>query len=431
MDVDSPGGDVCTPSGKTPYTAASMRFNPLCESPEIKQQQARTPGGGGRKEDLVAFKLRLEQFVAAMDQRILKERQRRSAEDNALRVRIEVLEEQVQQMAAEVALAAEEAMEQKMRADSLQVQLDAALAYAHTAGEEAKGALALTKQLQVSISELAAQSVVADDCATQSMIEAAVQKEVQQQRGQTGGQQQQQQQLATIMVHASADKSAEQVAAETVAAAGMSAAVVVCAHRVFSSKQSANTYSVAAAVAAINNSGNSSSGGSQGASGSGLPSGGVQTRSQGKGDSKSKDSNKCGSSKGKKDAKGKSPALAPAVVACAAAAAPPASVDCGSCAPSTAWFKVQLASPTHAIQLLWKRQTLKQAGFRVEEALSREELATKANYLAEKIPTKVWDAEHLPMSWRRGRLVKLIVKEGERRGRWEEVPITYTPPAKK
>ena len=241
----------------------------------------------------------------------------------------------------------------------------------------------------------------------------------------------QQQQLATIMVQAPSSMTSAQVAADVLAAAGMSAGIVVYAHTVVS-KQSTSSYCDAVAAVPDNNSSSrgkaaSGSGSGQGGAGNGgSSSSGVQTR----GMLRSTSSSSKGISStavGVKAAKG-SPSQPHADAGSSSnAATTPVNSDGGG----KSWHKVQLASAYYATQLLRKRTAAKQAGFRVEEALSKDELAVKARYLRLGIPATVWETERVPVSWRRGRLVKLVMPDGREKGRWEVVPLSYTPPTHK
>ena len=90
---------------------------------------------------------------------------------------------------------------------------------------------------------------------------------------------------------------------------------------------------------------------------------------------------------------------------------------------------MQLASPYLGSQLLRQRRALEEKGVRAEEALSKEEHLLKRKFQVNGIPDKVWRAEKVPISWRRGKLVKLVREVGQQRGRWEDVPLDYFPPS--
>lgn len=194
------------------------------------------------------------------------------------------------------------------------------------------------------------------------------------------------QQLSTVMVQSAAGKSPDEIAAEVMDAVGMQSSAVIFANHVISKK---NSSSYADASTSNGSSSNDPDRGSQAEQ---------QTRRTTRSSTKAASKDKAGGShSGTKD----------------------------SAAPNgPMWVKVRLATPAHALQLLRKRGELKKVGFRVEEALSKEEMAVKASYLDKGIPAKVWEVEKAPVSWRRGKLFKLVKGE-QSKGRWEMVPLTY------
>ena len=138
----SPGGDVCTPGG-----------NP---SPHRSKQL--------KMADVAAM---WEERASALEMRALKEQQQRSSGDQRLNDRIEELEVRMRLQAADLALAAEERANLQDVINNLSDQLAAANQQALSAQEAADSALELARQLQVTLSEMAAQSLAGGDSASQ------------------------------------------------------------------------------------------------------------------------------------------------------------------------------------------------------------------------------------------------------------------------
>lgn len=373
MDVSPGQGEriPATPLG-TPY---SVRDNDLWnaeKTPKKTPQQKQ-----GQMEQL---RQQVEALQGQLDDRIKKEQSYKTVTEQ----RIRSLEGKVEQMRDEGA--------------ALRLQVS-------TLQEDLKVTEAKAVQLQQTISEWEAKRVSAGGALGGALG-----------AGQDDGKQQQQQ--STVMVQVKPGLSPDQIAAQLIDAAGMQSSSIVIANAV-ASKKASSSYAAAAAIAADapgNNS--SSSNGSQvdqqggrvtrstsraASSGASATSGGNGKASNGKAGSSGSGTGS-GSTSGAKDV--------------------PDATNGGK-----VWVRVRLASPSHALQLLRKRADLKKVGFRVEEALSKEELALKASYLDKGIPAKVWEAEKAPVSWRRGQLFKLIKGE-QGRGRWELVPLTYAPTEK-
>lgn len=245
--------------------------------------------------------------------------------------------------------------------------------------------------LEQMLSEQTAKAVAADGggsvcAATQEAILQAIRKEREQSAAQVS---QQQTQQSSIMVMVEDSSSTTDLASSLAKEAGVQQAAFQSVNRVTSHKAS-SSYAAAATS-------NGSTEGPRGSSKS-TQSGGSSSGSNSKGKPKpaqASHSNNTGSTSSGKGV----------------------------------WYRVTLTNPALAMQVLRKRGALKKAGIRVEEALSKEEHAIKVKYLEAKIPAMVWDNERVPVSWRRGRLVKLV--KGEKRDMWEEVPLSYSVPEKK
>lgn len=329
----------------------------------------------------------LREEVGRLQEAIYKEKSRRSSADVLLREQGEVIQKLMEDV-LELGQLRADLVTARLDISNLQADMAALRVQLSSSMEAVKASDAKCGLLEQALSEQAAKAVAtgrdssgAVSPATQEAILEAIRKERLLSASQSS---KQHMQLSTIMVLVEESTSTADVASSLVKEAGVQPAAVLNVTRVTSGKAT-SSYTAA-----------------------------VQSNGSGGGSSGSDDESGSGSSGGSRG--GAKPAHA-------------VGSHRSSGSKGGVWFRVGLANPALALQVLRKRGALRKAGLRVEEALSKEEHVIKMQYLEAKIPALVWDNEGVPVSWRRGRLVKLV--KGEMRHRWEEVPLSYSVTEKK
>lgn len=88
----------------------------------------------------------------------------------------------------------------------------------------------------------------------------------------------------------------------------------------------------------------------------------------------------------------------------------------------TTLYRLTFANKQDARRVLLAKGELRRRGMRVDEVLSKEELALKRKFLSAGLQSKVWEIKGEKTDWRRGQLVRF----DKETSKWVSVPLTFS-----
>lgn len=93
-------------------------------------------------------------------------------------------------------------------------------------------------------------------------------------------------------------------------------------------------------------------------------------------------------------------------------------------------MKITLPDRQSAVKILVVKRAFKAQGILIKEALSKDQITRKREFWAKGLPGLIFEHEKLKTDFRGGELFKAEPQAGGK-VRWVQVPLDYSPTAKK